>query len=395
VPAPGDVVLERMVGFGRVLRAAGLEVGPGRLQDALRGLDVVGLARRDDVYHTLRATLVARREEMDAFDAAFAAYWEEAPGMPQPDVGIEVPRLEPSAPPPVPAHEPDGGGDESGEESTTVLAASPDERLRQRDFADMTVAELRRLRRLMERLPDTTPKRRSRRLRAGTSGDVLDARQTLRRAIRTQGLPFDPAFRRRKQVPRKLVFLCDVSGSMEPYARAIVMFLQAVTVTGRRVEAFAFGTRITRLTPHLKKLDPARALAGAGGLMPDWGGGTRIGDSLRRYNDVWGRRGLTRGAVVVIVSDGWERGDLTLLDAELARISRQAHRLVWVNPLKGHDGFAPLAGGMRIALRHADVFVEGHNLVALEALADVLSERSLVRAAGQGRPKMGSAPDRA
>jgi len=384
-----------MVGFGRVLRAAGLEVGPGRLQDALRGLDVVGLARRDDVYHTLRATLVARREEMDAFDAAFAAYWEEAPGMPQPDVGIEVPRLEPSAPPPVPAHEPDGGGDESGEESTTVLAASPDERLRQRDFADMTVAELRRLRRLMERLPDTTPKRRSRRLRAGTSGDVLDARQTLRRAIRTQGLPFDPAFRRRKQVPRKLVFLCDVSGSMEPYARAIVMFLQAVTVTGRRVEAFAFGTRITRLTPHLKKLDPARALAGAGGLMPDWGGGTRIGDSLRRYNDVWGRRGLTRGAVVVIVSDGWERGDLTLLDAELARISRQAHRLVWVNPLKGHDGFAPLAGGMRIALRHADVFVEGHNLVALEALADVLSERSLVRAAGQGRPKMGSAPDRA
>jgi uncharacterized protein with von Willebrand factor type A (vWA) domain len=382
VPAPGDVVLERMVGFGRVLRSAGLEVGPGRLQDALRGLDVVGLARRDDVYHTLRATLVARREEMDAFDAAFAAYWEEAPGMPQPDAGMEVPRIEPSAAPPVAAPEPDGGGDESGEESTTVLAASPDERLRQRDFADMTVAELRRLRRLMERLPDATPKRRSRRLRAATSGDVLDARRTLQRAIRTQGLPLDPAFRRRKQVPRKLVFLCDVSGSMEPYARAIVMFLQAVTVTGRRVEAFAFGTRITRLTPHLKKLDPARALAGAGGLMPDWGGGTRIGDSLHRYNDVWGRRGLTRGAVVVIVSDGWERGDLTLLDTELARIARQAHRLVWVNPLKGHDGFAPLAGGMRIALRHSDVFVEGHNLVALEALADVLSERSLVRAAG-------------
>jgi uncharacterized protein with von Willebrand factor type A (vWA) domain len=382
VAAPGDAVLERMVGFGRVLRSAGLEVGPGRLQDALRGLDVVGLAGREDVYHTLRATLVARREEMDAFDAAFAAYWEEALGMPQPDAGIEVPRLEPGAPPPVPAHEGDGGGDESGEESTTMLAASPDERLRQRDFADMTVTELRRLRRLMERLPDATPKRRSRRLRAGASGDVLDARRTLRRAIRTEGLPLDPAFRRRKQVPRKLVFLCDVSGSMEPYARAIVMFLQAVTVTGRRVEAFAFGTRITRLTPHLKNLDPARALAGAGGLMPDWGGGTRIGDSLRRYNDVWGRRGLTRGAVVVIVSDGWERGDLTLLDTELARIARQAHRLVWVNPLKGHEGFAPLAGGMRIALRHADVFVEGHNLVALEALADVLSERSLVRAGG-------------
>jgi uncharacterized protein with von Willebrand factor type A (vWA) domain len=378
----GDVVLERMVGFGRVLRSAGLEVGPGRLQDALRGLEVVGLDRRDDVFHALRATLVARREDMDAFDAAFAAYWEAAPEAAPPETGVEVPRLEPSTTPPPVAREPDATGDESGEEPTTALAASLDERLRRRDFADMTVAELRRLRRLMDRLPDATPTRRSRRLRAGSSGDVLDARRTFQRAIRTQGLPLDPAFRRRKQVARKLVFLCDVSGSMEPYARAIVMFLQAVTVTDRRVEAFAFGTRITRLTPHLRKLDPARALAGAGGLMPDWGGGTRIGDSLRRYNDVWGRRGMTRGAVVVIVSDGWERGDLTLLDAELARIARQAHRVVWVNPLKGHRGFAPLAGGMRVALRHADVFVEGHNLVALEALADVLSERDLAHAVG-------------
>jgi hypothetical protein len=234
----------------------------------------------------------------------------------------------------------------------------------------------------MERLPEVSPKRRSRRLRAESSGDVYDARRTLRRAMRTQGLPLDPAFRRRKQVPRKLVFLCDVSGSMEPYARAMVMFMQAVTAAGRQVEAFAFGTRITRLTPHLRTLDPARSLARAGALMPDWGGGTRIGESLRGYNETWGRRGMTRGAVVVIVSDGWERGDLGLLDAELGRIARQAHRLVWVNPLKGHEGFAPLAGGMRIALHHADAFVEGHNLVALEALADVLSERDLARAAG-------------
>ncbi len=378
----GDVVLERMVGFGRVLRAAGMEVGPGRLQDALRGLEVVGLTRRDDVFHTLRATLVARREEMDAFDAAFAAYWERAPSAPEPETGVEVPRFEPSTAPPVLGREADAEGDDGGDDDpTTVLAASPDERLRQRDFADMTAAELRRLRRLMERLPDATPRRRSRRLRAGSSGDVLDFRQTLRRSIRTEGLPLDSAFRRRKQVPRKLVFLCDVSGSMEPYARAIVMFLQAVTVTGRSVEAFAFGTQITRLTPHLKKLDPVRSLARAGGLMPDWGGGTRIGESLRRYNDLWGRRGLTRGAVVVIVSDGWERGDLSLLDTELERISRQAYRLVWVNPLKGHEGFAPLAGGMRVALRHADVFIEGHNLVALEALADVLSERTVAGAA--------------
>jgi hypothetical protein len=288
---------------------------------------------------------------------------------------MQVSQFEHSPAPPMLGKEGEGAGDQGDEELTMVLAASPDERLRRRDFADMTTAELRRLRRLMERLPDATPRRRSRRLRAAPSGDALDARRTLRRAIRTQGLPLDPAYRRRKQVPRKLVFLCDVSGSMEAYARAMVMFLQAITSTGRTVEAFAFGTRITRLTPHLRKLDPVRSLATAGGLMPDWGGGTRIGESLRAYNDVWGRRGLTRGAVVVIVSDGWERGDLSLLDAELGRIHRQAHRLVWVNPLKGHRDFAPLAGGMRIALRHADAFVEGHNLVALEALADVLAER--------------------
>jgi hypothetical protein len=237
----------------------------------------------------------------------------------------------------------------------------------------MGTDELRRLRRLMKRLPQAVPTRRSRRLRAAPAGDVLDARRTLQRAMRTGGLPLDPAHRRRKQVPRKLVFLCDVSGSMEPYARAMVMFLQAVIATGRHVEAFAFGTRITRLTPHLRKLDPARALAATGGLMPDWGGGTRIGESLRHYNDTWGRRGLTRGATVVIVSDGWERGDLRELDTELGRIARQSYRLVWVNPLKGHDGFAPLAGGMRIALRHSDRFVEGHNRVALEALAEVIS----------------------
>ena len=378
MPVPGDAVVERLVGFGRVLRDAGMEVGPGRLQDALRGLDAVGLRRRDDVYHTLRCTLVTRREELETFDAAFAAYWEQARANPGPPIGIEGAVSETApAPPPAPGRDASGDDREQGEEAVAMLAASPDERLRRRDFADMTADELRRLRRLMARLPGAAPMRRSRRLRPAASGDVLDARRTLRRAIRTQGLPFEEAYRTRKLVPRKVVFLCDVSGSMEPYARAMVMFLQAVTASGRRIEAFVFGTRITRLTPQLRGLDPIRSLAGAGGLMPDWGGGTRIGESLAAYNDSWGRRGLTRGAVVVIVSDGWERGDLARLDAELGRISRLAHRLVWVNPLKGHAGFAPLAGGMRIALGHADAFVEGHNLLALEALADVLADRSV------------------
>ncbi len=163
-------------------------------------------------------------------------------------------------------------------------------------------------------------------------------------------MPLQRSWRRRKLVPRKVVFLCDVSGSMEPYARAMVMFLQAMTQAGRRVEAFAFGTRLTRLTPALRGRDPAHALRLAAEAMPDWGGGTRIGESLAAYNAKYGRASMTRGAVVVIVSDGWERGGLEQLDSELARIARSAHLLVWVNPLKGHTGFEPLAGGMRVAL---------------------------------------------
>src|SRR3954452_18326208 len=260
VPAPGDAVIERMVGFGRVLREAGLEVGPGRLQDALRGLDVVGLTRREDVYHALRCTLVARRDDLDAFDAAFSAYWEQGRRTPTPEIGLEVPRFEPDPAPAPSAAESEGGRDDRGEELTLLLAASPDERPRRRDFADRPADELRRRRRLRERLPTAVPTRRSRRLRAAPAGDVLVARRTLQRALRTDGLPLDPAYRRRKQVARKLVFLCDVSGSMEPYARAMVMFLQALIASGRHVEAFAFGTRVTRLTPYLRKLDPARAL---------------------------------------------------------------------------------------------------------------------------------------
>jgi uncharacterized protein len=198
-------------------------------------------------------------------------------------------------------------------------------------------------------------------------------RRTLQAAMHTEGMPLRLAYRKRKLVPRKLVFLCDVSGSMEPYARAMIMFLEAAARAGRHVEAFAFGTRLSRLTPQLRDLDPVRSLRLAGATMPDWGGGTRIGESLRAYNEQYGRRGLTRGAVAVVVSDGWERGDLGLLDTELGRLHRQAHRLVWVNPLKGHTGFEPLAGGMRVALHHSDVFVEGHNLAALEALAEVLT----------------------
>ena len=349
VAGPGSAVVAKLVGFGRVLRADGVEVGPGRLQDAVRGLDLVDLSNRTEVYHALRCTMVSRHDDIGPFDAAFRAYWERVA-----DGGADLALMVP-APPPlvVPAHHVGEVGvdlDEDDESPPMAAVYSPTELLRRRDFADMSSEELVACRTAMQQLARSQPLRRSRRLRPDPAGRVLDQRRTLRAAMRTHGMPLQRSWRRRKLVPRKVVFLCDVSGSMEPYARAMVMFLQAMTQAGRRVEAFAFGTRLTRLTPALRGRDPAQALRLAAEAMPDWGGGTRIGESLAAYNAKYGRASMTRGAVVVIVSDGWERGGLEQLDEELARIARSAHLLIWVNPLKGHTGFEPLAGGMRVAL---------------------------------------------
>lgn len=382
----GGAVISKLVGFGRVLRGEGLEVGPRRMQDALRGLDAIDLADRTEVYHALRCTLVSRHDDIGVFDAAFEDYWEGVPRPRQPRATVEqlpAPQVAAAHNAGPPAQEP--GADDEQPPVAAVYSAA--ELLRQRDFADMTAAEVHSLHRLLAPLARAQPRRRSRRLAPAHAAGVLDQRRTLRESMRTQGVPLNRAWRRPKLVPRKLVFLCDVSGSMEPYARAMVLFLCAMTAAGRRVEAFAFGTRLTRLTRELAGRDPRAALDRASKVMPDWGGGTRIGEALHAYNRDYGRRALTRGAVVVVVSDGWERGDLDLLDRELASLQRAAHLLVWVNPLKGHTGFEPLAGGMRTALAHTDIFLEGHNVAALEGLAAVLaavSERP-ARAAGGGQ----------
>jgi uncharacterized protein with von Willebrand factor type A (vWA) domain len=266
--------------------------------------------------------------------------------------------------------------DESADPDQAAAMASPDELLRRRDFAQMTPEELRRLRRLMVQLATMRPLRTSRRLTPAHSGGVLDPRRTLRQAMHTGGLPVEREWRRPKLVPRRLVVLCDVSGSMEPYARALIMFLQALAApdgAARHLEAFAFGTRLTRLTPYLAGADPATVLERAALLLPDWGGGTRIGESLAAYNQEFGRRGITRGATVVIASDGWERGDPELVDREMARLARQAFAVVWVNPQSGDPSYQPLARGMQAALPHVDRFLPGHDVASLEALAGVLS----------------------
>jgi uncharacterized protein with von Willebrand factor type A (vWA) domain len=245
--------------------------------------------------------------------------------------------------------------------------------LRRKDFAAMTPEEFAQVSKAITDVATTRPLRRSRRLRPHTRGRRLDLRRLARRSLARGGDPIERTFRRRIDVPRKLVLLCDVSGSMEAYTRALLLFLHAVVGSGRGVEVFVFGTRLIRLTEEFRTRDPQQALAAAAKRVVDWASGTRIGTSLRTFNDVWGRRALTRGAVVVIVSDGWECEDATLVAKEMARLQRAAYAVVWVNPLKGSPEYQPLAAGMRAALPFVDRFVAGHNLASLEELAGLLA----------------------
>src|SRR2546423_7400303 len=364
----GNAVVGHVVTFGRVLREAGLEVGPGRLADALTGLDQVELERQDDVYWTLRQTLVARADDLDAFDRAFAAWFLRAPfarpmrpTMPQPQLVRKLAAAGTS------------GEAEGGDQSEDAAGWSPDELLRSKDFSELGETELTRVNALIRELTSVRPQRRSRRLRPHPRGRRLDMRRLVRDSLSTGGDPVERAFRRRLDVPRKLVVLLDVSGSMEAYSRALLIFVHALIGSGKGVEAFAFGTRLTRLTDELAGRDPEKALELAARRVVDWSGGTRIGSSLKAFNDQWGRRALTRGAVVVIASDGWEREDAALVGTEMARLARQAYAVVWVNPLKGHPEYQPLAGGMRAALPYVDRFLPGQNLASLEQLAGVLS----------------------
>jgi len=368
----GTAIVRHVVTFGRVLREVGIEVGPGRVADATRGLGAVDLTRQEDVYFTLRQTLVSRHDELELFDRAFVAWFLRGPIAPlvrQQDRRRFADR--------VARDTLDSKRDEEDEvfESGEPLerGASAHELLREKDFAEMTSEEFERVRRLMAVIARTRPRRKSRRRSPDPRGDTLDLRRLCRKSLRTGGEPIEQPWKARKTVSRKLVVLCDVSGSMDAYARALLLYLHAIVGTGRDVEAFAFGTRLTRLTPDLATRDPEAALARATAIAIDWGSGTRIGASLAEFNSVYGRRALSRGAVVVIVSDGWERDDPDLIGREMAKLARASYAVVWVNPLKGNPEYQPLARGMRTALPFVDRFLPGHNLRSLEELGAVLA----------------------
>ncbi|HEY6566175.1 MAG TPA: VWA domain-containing protein, partial [Actinomycetota bacterium] len=261
---------------------------------------------------------------------------------------------------------------EPGEETSIRIVASGAEVLRAKSFGQLTEEERIRVAALIRSLTVAVPRERTRRTRPSSKGSTFDLRRTLRRSLRTQGEPFDRAWRAKTTRNRPLVLILDISGSMAPYSRALMQFAYAAMAAGRRVETFVFGTRLTRVTRTLRTRDPDRALEEIGRQVEDWEGGTRIGESLKTLLDGWSQRAALRGAVVVLCSDGLERGDPDLLREQMARMRRLAHRVVWVNPLKGSPRYEPLARGMAAALPSVDVFLSGHNLESLEHLGRVL-----------------------
>ncbi len=364
------------VAFARVLRGGGLSVPIGCVLTFGEGLAEVGLEDRSAVYWTARTTLIRRPEDLRFFDRAFAVFWDlhRAGQEPEPEEVIHLTLA-------LDAEEGDDQPDETEatpDEPTITLRFSAVETLRHKDFAAYTHDELHEAQRLMADLRLAGSPRRSRRLVKAKPGRRprqarADLRRTIHAAIRAGGEPISQRYREPGERLRRLVLLLDVSGSMEPYARALLRFVHAAVAGRQRVEAFALGTRLTRVTRELSSHDPDRALARASDQVQDWSGGTRLGECLRRFNDRWGVRGMARGAIVVILSDGWDRGEPDVLAEQMARLHRVAHQVVWVNPLKVTPGYAPLARGMAAALPYVDAFVEGHSVFALEELAEVIS----------------------
>src|ERR1700757_4825073 len=359
--------------FARRLRTEEMAVPTGSVALFVAALSELDPADHDSLYWAGRAVLVKRPEDIDTFDRVFRSVWLRQP----PDARLAaIAAEERVGVDDYPEPETENDAEHPGGAPTTAVRYSPVEVLRSKDFGEYTAADFADAQRLMADLRATAAMRRSRRRRPAKwrRHPQPDIRATMRRALRTGGEPIRRAWYAPAVQPRRLVLLCDVSGSMDPYSRALLRFMHAAVAGRRRVEAFAMGTRLTRLTRELSSRDPDQAFKSASAAVADWSGGTRLGESLRAYNDEWGMRGMSRGAVVVILSDGWERGEPTVIAEQMARLSRVAHNVVWVNPLKASPDYAPLARGMAAALPYVDEFVDGHNLNALEDLVEIVSK---------------------
>ena len=374
------------VALGRSLQAAGVPVTPDRSARFATAAALLGATGRDDLYWAARLAFVSARDEIPVFDAVFG---EVVDGIVDPaadgrgDANAAPPASRtPRRPRATAPTSPGGGGGGApagmghGRADTRELpsggAASDAERLADVRLEELDDAELALVGRLVRALALATPQRRARRSRRSRRGEHLDVRATLRRSHRTAGDPVSRLHRRRRERPRPLVALLDVSGSMAPYTRVYLLALEGA-VRGAGAEAFVFATRLTRVTRPLREGRARAAVERASAAAPDWAGGTRLGAALQTFNDRHGRRGVARGAVVVIFSDGWERGDPALLAREMERLARLAYRIVWVNPRVAAPGFAPVTGGMAAALPHVDELVSGHSLAALDAVVEAVA----------------------
>jgi uncharacterized protein len=401
-----DDLAEVTARFGAALRRAGVPAGPGRCERFAAAVTVARPASTRALYLCALATLVSSKDQAELLRAVFVRVFGDLDGAPEDDRRDDLGSLAParSATTPAdllaqaaqaarehatgyqelsPAGEPDADA-ESAQETEHRYLGSTVERLAAQDFAELSDAELASLAGLMRAVTLAVPLRRSRRERRRPGGPRTDMRATLRRARRTGGHAFSLIGRTPERRPRRMVVLCDISGSMEPYARAMIQLLYCAA-GGAGAEVFSFATRLTRLTPALARSLPGPAIERAGKTAPDWRGGTKIGSALREFNDSYGRRGMARGAVVLIVSDGWDTGDPDLVRREMERLSLVAYRIVWVNPRTKSAGYQPLAGGMAAAWPHCDAVVSAHTVRALDeltaALADPARRRAQVRPA--------------
>jgi hypothetical protein len=397
----GRRLLGEAVGFGRSLRAVRLSIDLGAAVDFARALTLVDIADREQVKAAGAALFVRRRDDRPVYDAAFDAWWrrrasrlpldsgptsmrrddeaatdETALGATPPEAGEDRATMRPEDHgTPIPSDGTDDADDESPIEGVIVSpdAYSRGEVLRHREFDRMTPAELREAERLVDALIPNLERRRTRRYELHSHGRRLAPRAMFRRNLGTGGQLLSWVWRRQIREPRSLVVLCDISGSMERHSRLLLRFIQALSAASEvRTESFVFGTRLTRVTRLLRDRDRDRALSRVADSVNDWAGGTRIGDSFRTFNQRWARRSLRTSGVVIVVSDGWDRGDPALVASETARLRRNCHRLVWLNPLAGTPGYQPLAGGMRAAYPFIDDFLPAGTVASLERLGEIL-----------------------
>jgi uncharacterized protein with von Willebrand factor type A (vWA) domain len=365
------------VAFARILRGAGIDVPLDSVIVFVSALSKVGLENRDDVYWSAYATLIRRHEDSQIFDRAFAIFWEQLVAV---DTATYEQQTESVT---LLIDSEDANNDDSNaapaneDENTITLRFSNVETLREKDFAAYSETELREAEQFMSSLKLAGPPKRSLRLqKANRRGSRHDIRRTMRAVLQNDGEPIERYWREPSTKLRRLVVLLDISGSMEPYARALLRFMHAAVVGRQRVEAFTLGTRLTRITRELTNRDPDRALARTSAQVADWSGGTRLGECLQNFNDNWGVGSLARGSIFVILSDGWDRGEPQVLAEQMMRLQRVAYRIIWVNPLKVSPGYAPLARGMAAAMPYIDDFVEGHSLDALRELTAVIARDS-------------------